>query len=59
MCLGGQGGTGARYPRCRREDRGVAPALRVRFVEKVFVEEIDALLELDHGRSAGEEEGEE
>jgi len=41
------------------EDRGVAPALRVRFVEKVFVKEIDALLELDHGRSAGEEEGEE
>jgi len=36
-------------------DRGAAAALRARLVEKVFVEEVDALLELDHGRRAGEE----
>jgi len=49
MCgeLGGQGGTGARYLRCRRWGPGVAAALGARFVEKVFVEEIDGLLELD------------
>ena len=42
-----------------KKDPDVAAALRARFVEeKMFVEEIDALvLELDHDRRAGEEEG--
>jgi hypothetical protein len=54
--LGGQGRTSARYLGCQGKNPGVAAALRARFAEKkVFVEEIDAVLELDHSRSAGEE----